>query len=139
MAASANLALSSLLAGGPGPLDPALARQIVKRIDSRRISIQGEQASLRARYEEVMRWINPPWNVNTRRLDPRPELQSMASQGRSRAHIDIVGQVVNRWSALEAGKPPTISVVPPYVPAPSTSRTPTSRPSCAASTTPSAP
>lgn len=99
-------------------LDPVLARSIVRRIEQRRLGQSGEMANLRARYEEIMLWVNPPWNVNSRRLDPRPERQSAVSQGRSILHVDLVGQVVDRWAALEAGHPPTFHVTPKHTPAP---------------------
>lgn len=98
--------------------DSELARALVSRIEARRIALSGEQATLRMRYEEVMRWVNPPWDPNSRRVDPRPERASAMNDGRPVLHTDIVGQVVNRWAALEAGSPPTFRVIPRYVPAP---------------------
>lgn len=99
-------------------IDPALARLIVNRVNERRLGQSGEMSLLRARYEEVMQWVNPPWNVNTRRMDPRPERQSAVSQGRSILHVDLVGQTVSRWASLEAGSPPVLRVVPIHVAAP---------------------
>jgi hypothetical protein len=96
-------------------IDPALARLIVNRVNERRLGQSGEMSLLRARYEEIMQWVNPPWNVNTRRIDPRPEKQSAVSQGRSILHVDLVGQTINRWAALEAGRPPVLRVVPKHV------------------------
>jgi hypothetical protein len=99
-------------------VDPQLARQIINRVNERRLGQSGEMTLLRSRYEEIMRWVNPPWNVNTGRIDPRPEKQSAVSQGRSILHVDLVGQTVDRWAALEAGHPPTLRVVPKHVAVP---------------------
>ena len=94
---------SFVAAEGSLSLDPQVARQIVNRVEQRRLALSGEMALLRARYEEIMQWANPPWNVNSKRVDPRPERQSAVSQGRSILHIDLVGQVISRWASLETG------------------------------------
>ena len=75
-------------------------------------------AMLRLRYEEVMRWVNPPWDSDSRRLDPRPEEATPARGGRAKIHVDLVGQAVDRWAVLEVGAPPTVRVIPPYTPPP---------------------
>jgi len=108
----------SVVAAEEATIDPALARLIVNRVNERRLGQSGEMALLRSRYEEVMQWVNPPWNVNTKRTDPRPEKQSAVSQGRSILHVDLVGQTISRWSALEAGRPPVLRVEPVHVAAP---------------------
>jgi len=96
-------------------LSSAVARQIISRVEQRRLGLAGEMSLLRSRYEEIMQWANPPWNVISKRVDPRPERQSAVSQGRSILHVDLVGQVISRWASLEAGNPPTLRVVPKHV------------------------
>lgn len=93
----------------------AYDRRLASRIEGRRLAMNSDLAMLRLRYEEVMRWVNPPWDAETRRLDPRPEEATPARDGRGKIHIDLVGQAVDRWAVLEAGAPPTIRVIPPYV------------------------
>lgn len=97
--------------GPPTPEDRLLAA----RIADRRIAMTSDLAMLRLRYEEVMRWINPPWDPDSRRIDPRPEEASPARDGRAKIHVDLVGQAVDRWSVLEAGAPVTVRVIPRYV------------------------
>lgn len=87
-----------------GPMED-WERAVVNKIDARRIALQGDMQQLRERYDEIMRWINPPWDPQSRRIDPRPELATLARQGESMLHVDLVSQVVDRWTALEAGAP----------------------------------
>lgn len=93
-------------------------RAMSARIAGRRIAMTGDLAMLRLRYEEVMRWANPPWDPDTRRLDPRPELATPATDGRHKIHVDLVGQAIGRWAVLEVGAPITVRVIPKYVAAP---------------------
>ncbi|HEY6057012.1 MAG TPA: hypothetical protein VIV06_03220 [Candidatus Limnocylindrales bacterium] len=90
-------------------------RAIVARAEARRIALQGDQQLLRLRYEEVMRWVNPPWDPISRRLDPRPEQASAARGGVAKLHVDWIGSVITRWAALKMGAPPIFRCVPPYV------------------------
>jgi len=62
-----------------------------------------------------MRWINPPWDPISARPDPRPEDQTAMRDGRPKIHTDLVGQVVDRWAALQAGVPFIFRVKPRYV------------------------
>jgi hypothetical protein len=100
--------------GGLGPLEP-WERAIVSRVDARRVAMQGDQQQLRERYDEIMRWINPPWDPESRRIDPRPELATAARQGEPMLHVDLVSQVVERWTALEAGAPVIVRFRPQRV------------------------
>jgi hypothetical protein len=93
-------------------------------MEARRLALSGDQATLRLRYEEVMRWVNPPWDPFSRRVDPRPEEASVMREGSSKIHIDLTGQTVIRWAALQAGAPPILRVKPKYTPAPATSDDP---------------
>jgi hypothetical protein len=90
-------------------------RAIVARAQARRLALMSDQQQLRARYEEVMRWINPPWDPVSMRVDPRPERATAARQGQNLLHIDKVGQVVTRWAALEAGAMFIFRCKPPVV------------------------
>lgn len=98
-------------------------RAIIQRIEERRIALQSDNAQLRMRYEEVLRWVNPPWDVFSRRIDPRPEEASLARIGENKIHVDLVGQAVDRWAVLEMGAPVEIRVVPKYTPPPDASET----------------
>lgn len=105
-------------------LDREFARALIGRVNARRITLSGEMTNLRERYNEILTWVNPPWNVNTRRLDPRPQDQTAGRQGEAVIHIDLVGQVVARWAALETASPPTFRVVPQHTVAPLPDRDP---------------
>jgi hypothetical protein len=108
--AAVTASLSRLLP----PLTPE-DRELAARIAERRIAMTSDLAMLRLRYEEVMRWANPPWDTESRRIDPRPEEASPARDGRSKIHVDMVGQAIDRWATLTAGVPMTVRVVPEYV------------------------
>lgn len=100
------------------PLPTPEQRAIVSRAESRRIALSGDQQLLRARYEEVMRWINPPWDPITRRPDPRQEGATLERQGRNILHVDLTEPSVDRWAVLQMGAPPIFRVKPEFVPAP---------------------
>ena len=93
-------------------------RAIANRAESRRLAISGDLFNLRARCEEVMRWVNPPWDPVTQRSDPRPESQSAFRDGRPKIHTDLVSQVIDRWASLQAGVPFIFRCRPPYLPPP---------------------
>lgn len=93
-------------------------REVLARIEARHIALMGDNAQLRLRYEEVLRWANPPWDPVSRRLDPRPDMASMERSGRSKVHVDLVGQALDRWAVLEVGARPEPRIVPKYVPPP---------------------
>lgn len=95
-----------------------LTREIVSTAQARRLALMGDQQQLRARYEEVMRWANPPWDALTRRIDPRTEAATAARGGVSVLHIDLVPQVINRWAVLEVGEPFVFRVKPRPIYAP---------------------
>lgn len=90
-------------------------RAIAERARTRRLALVGDLTSLRLRYEEIMRWINPPWDPIAGLPDPRPEQASMARDGVSKIHTDLVGPVVNRWAALQAGVPFVFRCRPLYI------------------------
>lgn len=115
---NASVATAVVTAEEAQGLDPVFARSLVARIDQRRLALQGDQSMLRARFDEVMQWVNPPWNPDSKRLDPRPERVSALGQGRSILHTDQAGQTVNRWASLEAGSAPSFRVQPTYTAAP---------------------
>ncbi len=96
------------------PPTPA-ERQIVARAEARRIALMGDQQLLRGRYEEVMRWINPPWDPISRRPDPRGEGATMPRGGAGLLHVDLVNPVVERWAVLEMGAAPIFRVEPAYI------------------------
>lgn len=98
------------------PITPE-SREIVKRAYTRRIATMGDMGLLRQRYDEVMRWINPPWDAVSQRLDPRSSATA-ARDGRPVLHVDLVGQVVKRWAALQGGSPIIFRVKPKPTPAP---------------------
>lgn len=79
-------------------------KYLVERVNARRLALQGDMQSYRMRLDEIMRWVNPPWDPASKRIDPRPELATATRQGISVLHADLVSQVVNRWSALQAGE-----------------------------------
>lgn len=90
-------------------------REIVSRAESRRLALSGDQQLLRARYEEVMRWVNPPWDPVTRRLDPRQEAATMERGGENILHVDLVGPSVDRWAVLQMGAPPIFRIKPRFI------------------------
>jgi len=90
-------------------------RALVARAEARHLALQADNQILRDRYEEVMRWINPPWDSFSRRTDPRPDEASALRDGQSKIHIDHTNQVVDRWAVLQAGAPFGFRVAPPFV------------------------
>jgi hypothetical protein len=90
-------------------------RAIANRAESRRLAVSGDLQNLRVRCEEVMRWVNPPWDPMTQRQDPRPEAQSAYRAGRAKIHTDLVSQVVDRWASLQAGVPFIFRCKPPFI------------------------
>jgi hypothetical protein len=92
------------------------AREAARNAAARRLALSSQNAELRARYDEVMNWINPPWDPNTKRADPRPEQQSARRGGRSKLHADWVLGAVVRWAVLQGGVSPRFRVDPPYIP-----------------------
>jgi hypothetical protein len=99
------------------PMTPEM-RALVARVRDRRLALQGDQQNLRSRYEEVMRWANPPWDPINRRIDPRSEQATAARGGTPKPHVDLVGQAITRWASLQAGAPISVRVQPKYVPPP---------------------
>lgn len=93
-------------------------RGLIARVEQRRLALSGDMAQLRLRYEEVLRWANPPWDAVSKRLDPRPEQAAAAREGTNKLHTDLVWPTITRWAVLEAGVTPTIRVRPKYVAAP---------------------
>jgi hypothetical protein len=93
-------------------------RALVSRAEARHLALMADNQVLRERYEEVMRWVNPPWDPISKRVDPRIEQATAERGGVSKLHIDHTNQVVDRWAALTAGAPFVFRVEPPYVPAP---------------------
>lgn len=100
----------------PPPTDEE--RQIAARAERYRLALSGDNEVLRARYEEIMRWLNPPWDPISRRIDPRIERASADRGGDNIFHIDLVNPAVDRWAALQAGVPFTFRCRPRYVPPP---------------------
>lgn len=93
-------------------------RALVARVQARRISLMADQQLLRARYEEVMQWINPPWDPISRRVDPQPDAATTDRLGRGVLHVDLTNPAVDRWAVLQLGEPPIFRVRPKYVQAP---------------------
>ena len=92
------------------------ARAIVGRAEARRVALMGENSALRQRYEEIMQWVNPPWDNVSRRINPQASTGTPDRQGgEPKIHIDQVSQVVMRWSVLEAGSPFDFRVEPRFV------------------------
>lgn len=90
-------------------------REIVARVQARRVSLMGDQQLLRQRYEEVMRWINPPWDSISRRADPRGDLATAVRDGTNILHVDLVNPTVDRWAVLQMGTAPIYRAKPEYV------------------------
>src|SRR3990170_1128732 len=82
----------------------------------RRLSLQSQNQLLRLRYDEVMQWVNPPWDDRSRRADPRPEYNNAERAGLPKIHVDWVSEAVRRWAVLQVGAMPTFRFVPRYVP-----------------------
>jgi hypothetical protein len=99
------------------PVTPEL-RAAAERTRSRRLSLLSQNQILRQRYDEVMQWVNPPWDPASKRVDPRPEFMSAERVGQPKMHSDWTGQAVMRWAVLQAGAMPTFRFVPRYVPPP---------------------
>jgi hypothetical protein len=87
-------------------------KAIVERANARRIALLGDQQLLRSRYDEIMRWLNPYFDTVSRRVDPRSEGATAARDGHGILHVDLIGQAIIRWAALEIGKMPTFHVDP---------------------------
>lgn len=79
-------------------------RNLASRASARRLQMQGDQQQLRDRYEEVMRWINPPYDPISKRVNPRPETATATNDGRPTLHVDRTGPAVMRWAVLEMGE-----------------------------------
>lgn len=90
-------------------------REVVARANERRLALQGDQQLLRARYEEIMRWLNPPWDAVSRRVDPRGEAATAERAGENILHADFVNPTVDRWAVLQMAYAPILRVKPPYV------------------------
>jgi hypothetical protein len=99
---------------GLPPVDET-TRAIVARADGRRLALQGEQMLLRARYETIMQWVNPPWDPISQQVDPRPDMATAERDGRSKLHVDLTNPAVDRWAVLQAGAPVVFRCKPPYV------------------------
>lgn len=93
-------------------------RRIVARAEARHLALQADNQVLRGRYEEVMRWVNPPWDDFTKRPDPRVDEASAERDGEAKIHVDHTNQTVDRWAVLTAGAPFIFRVQPPFVPPP---------------------
>jgi len=89
-----------------------------RRVEERRRSLTGQNSTLRARYDEVMQWINPPWDDRSRRVDPRPDQNNAERQGNAKIHTDWTGEAVKRWAVLQAGAMPKFRFIPQYIPNP---------------------
>ena len=113
----ANLAPSPLREDGYPAPTPEL-RAMASAIEQRRLALSSQNAQLRARYDEVMRWVNPPWDSISRRADPRPEMALARRNGRPVIHADWTRSAIGRWAVLEMGRLPAIRVPPRYVPGP---------------------
>ncbi len=105
------------------PPTPA-ERALLNRIESRRLALQNDQQQLRSRYEEVMRWANPPWDAISRRQDPRPEMATARRSGINALHVDLVGPALTRWAALQMGAAPIFRCRPKHVALPLPSNDP---------------
>jgi hypothetical protein len=99
-------------------------RELVSRVESRRIALSGDMALYRSRCEEVMRWANPPWDAVSRRVEPRVELATARRQGEAPIHIDLVGPTLTRWAVLTTGAAPIFRVKPKFIPPPLPSNDP---------------
>lgn len=93
-------------------------RELVARAEARRLALMGDNQALRDRYEEIMRWVNPPWDAVSRRVDPRFDQLLTEREGRPKIHTDLVNPVVDRWAVLQMGAAPIFRVKPPFVEAP---------------------
>lgn len=109
--------MAASLAGQLAPLTPE-TRAIVARAENRRLALMGDQQVLRSRYEEIMRWANPPWDPISRRLVPNPDAATAARVGNMPIHVDLVNPVIDRWAALQAGTPFTFRCRPRIVDSP---------------------
>lgn len=109
------MAIAAAPLPAPGlPVQTDEQRQIASRAAARRMALSSDQAQLRERYEEVMRWANPPWDAETRMINPRVETATPGRLGEPKIHVDLVSQVVMRWAVLELGNMPTIRVEPKF-------------------------
>lgn len=100
------------------PPPSAADRELIGRVQARRVALMGDQQLLRSRYEEVMRWLNPPWDPVSRRPDPRPDSATTDRLGRGILHVDLTHPAVDRMAVLQMGAAPILRVKPKYVPAP---------------------
>lgn len=100
------------------PAPTPAEREIVARAESRRIALMGDQQLLRQRYEEIMRWLNPPWDPISRRVDPRGEGATMERAGENILHVDLANPAVDRWAVLQLGAEPIYRVKPKNVRSP---------------------
>lgn len=107
---------SPRLAGLPELTDET--RGIVARAEARHLALMGDNVTLRARFEEIMNWVNPPWDPITHRVDPRIEEATSERSGVSKIHVDHTNQTVDRWAVLTAGAPFIFRCQPPFIPSP---------------------
>lgn len=87
-------------------------------ITQRRLSLVSQNALLRDRYDEIMKWCNPPWDDQSRRVDPRPEAATAERAGSPKIHADWTGEAIRRWAVLQAGAMPKFRFVPRYIASP---------------------
>lgn len=95
-------------------------RALVQRFEARRLAVLSDQQSFQLRCEEVMRWVNPPWDTIGRRIDPRAELATAERKGENIIHVDMTNPAVDRWASLQVGVAPVFRVRPAYVSPPVT-------------------
>lgn len=93
-------------------------RELVARAESRRLALMGDNQALRERYEEIMRWVNPPWDPLAGRLNPRAESVTTERLGELPIHVDLANPVVDRWAVLQMGAPIIFRCKPPFVESP---------------------
>ncbi len=98
-------------------ITPGMA-STARLIDERRRSLTSQNNVLRSRYDEIMKWINPPWDDRSRRVDPRPEAANAERAGNPKIHTDWTGEAVKRWAVLQAGALPKFRFIPRYIPSP---------------------
>ena len=102
----------------PGVEAVDLDRDLGFRIDALREAMESEMAQVRDRCVEYLRWYSPPWNRDLARHDAWDEEVAMDDLGLTRGNFPISRAVVDIWTSLESGRPPSSRAEPERIAAP---------------------
>lgn len=97
--------------GSVGDVDADLSR----RIDNARYMLDAEMQMSIERYQEYLNWYSPVWDSNLLRHDAWDEGVLYEDYNTTRDNFPICRAVVDIWTSLEAGTPPSSRAEPDRV------------------------